>query len=465
MADEDRVDFFSERIEDALDAIGSFSPGFVHSREPGSLPSWFAVSDLGVASMGAAFAEASALIQASHEPGFVEIDRRLASFWLQSSIRPIGWSLPPVWDSIAGVYETRDGWIRLHTNAPYHRVAALDVLGPAEDAAAVARATRGWTGRTLETAIVESGGCAAEMRSLEEWAEHPQGRAVHAEPLVHWDAAPGSGSLLPEAQQGLAGIRVLDLTRVLAGPVCTRLLAAFGADVLRIDPPGWSEPHIVPEITPGKRCATLDLRERADRGRFEQLMADADVFVHGLRPGALDSLGLGPEERRAIQPDLIDVTLSAYGWSGPWRERRGFDSLVQMSVGIADAGMRRSGSGWPTPLPAQALDHATGYLMAASVLRALRARRETGRVGSARLSLTRTASLLAQTLRETLPRGLDPEREEDLAPGIERTDWGVARRLAFPGRIEGLQPKWTIPAHALHCDAAEWPPRRPADGR
>ena len=219
----------------------------------------------------------------------------------------------------------------------------------------------------------------------------------------------------PTADRPLAGLKVLDLTRVLAGPVATRFLAGYGADVLRIDPPDWSEPAIEPEVTLGKRCAQLDLRQAADRARFERLLGEADLFVHGYRPDALDALGLSETARRALNPGLIDVRLDAYGWTGPWRNRRGFDSLVQMSTGIAAAGMawrgaqsrfrcrcRRSttrpaisgGGGHPRP---------DGRLAE-------------GRATSAKLSLARTAALLVAA------RGDPPE-----ATALTPTDADYAR--------------------------------------
>ena len=246
------------------------------------------------------------------------------------------------------------------------------------------------------------------MRSRDAWLAHPQGAAVAREPLVAWTTAAQtspSGRNGEARGQPLAGIRVLDLTRVLAGPVSTRLLAAFGADVLRIDPPFWSETTLEPEMTLGKRCAGLDLRQSEDRSVFEALLREADVFVHGYRSDALQGLGYGPEELRQYNPTLVDVALCAFGWTGPWAQRRGFDSLVQMSSGIADFGMRSESASEPRPLPVQALDHATGYLMAAAVLHALRQRRSKGRVLSARLSLARTAHLLAPSQRSTLSGG------------------------------------------------------------
>jgi len=280
--------------------------------------------------------------------------------------------LSPSWDSVAGDYRAKNGWIRLHTNAPHHRARAMAVLGVDEDRDMVARAVAAWDAEALENAIVEARGCAAMMRSFERWAEHPQGAAVAKEPLIIWEErdAITPKPLSSSEQQPLEGLRVLDLTRVLAGPAATRFLAGFGADVLRIDPPDWDETLAVQEMTLGKRCARLDLRNRNDRALFEKLLAEADILVHGYRAEALAGLGYSLDQRRMLNPGLIDVSLNAYGWSGPWSDRRGFDSLVQMSSGIADFGMKKAVADRPFPLPVQALDHATGYLMAAAVLRA-----------------------------------------------------------------------------------------------
>ncbi len=177
-------------------------------------------------------------------------------------------------------------------------------------------------------------------------------------------------------------------------PIAGRFLAAYGAQVLRIDPPDWEEPGVVPEVTLGKRCAGLDLTQQGDRETFERLLGEADIVLHGYRAGALDGLGYDEEARRRINPNLIDVSLNAYGWTGPWKDRRGFDSLVQMSSGIAHQGMIWSGKDKPTPLPVQALDHATGYLMAAAAITGLTGRLLVGSTMTAKLSLARTAHLL-----------------------------------------------------------------------
>jgi crotonobetainyl-CoA:carnitine CoA-transferase CaiB-like acyl-CoA transferase len=424
----------------------------------GGLPSTYAVTDLAGGAIGVAALAVSDLIAArSGALPAVSVDRRLASFWFGWSIRPIGWKMQASWDPIAGDYPAQDGWIRLHTNAPHHRAAAERVLAQPADRAAVARAVAGWDKRELETAIVEAGGCATEMLSVHEWAEHPQGRAVAAEPLVHiahGDAARSPWA--PSPSRPLEGLRVLDLTRVLAGPVASRLLAGYGAQVLRIDPQHWDEPGVIPEVTLGKRCAELDLKNPRGRATFEALLSKADVLLHGYRPDALDRLGYDSAARRRLSPGLIDVALGAYGRTGPWAVRRGFDSLVQMSSGIAEAGMRWRQADKPVPLPVQALDHTTGYLMAATAIRGVRRRLTDGIGTQARLSLARTAKLLVDAgdgHSETAPA---PETAADLAPAIEATDWGEARRINPPAVVQDAPMRWTIPAGRLRTAEAAW---------
>lgn len=372
--------------------------------------------------------------------------------------------MPNPWDAIAGDYPTADGWIKLHTNAPHHRQAALKALSlanqPTLTKAVVAAQVRNWNKDELESAVVAAGGCAAAMRSQAEWLAHPQGAAIENEPLIHWqdDGERSGAGVVPVFNQHypLQGLRVLDLTRVLAGPVATRFLARFGAQVLRIDPPTWEEPGVIPEVTLGKRCAALNLTEPADRTRFESVLAGADVIVHGYRPGALENLGYSRAQRLAINPNLLDVSLCAYGFSGPWAGRRGFDSLVQMSCGIAHHGKQQAGADKPTPLPVQALDHATGYLMAAAVVRALRLRERTGKILSARLSLARTAALLMQSARSAPGTKFTAESEADRDSWVEQTAWGDARRIRFPVTISGSRQRWQSPAQELRCVLPEW---------
>ncbi|WP_296354563.1 CoA transferase [Ramlibacter sp.] len=426
----------------------------------GELPSAFAVTDFAAAAIATPLLALSALLQriTGHAPE-VGVDRRLSAMWFHSSIRPMGWSLPSPWDPIAGDYACRDGWIRLHTNAPHHRAAAERVLGAHADRDGMAQAVARWDKANLEAAVVAGGGCAAEMRSVDAWRAHPQGQAVATEPLVHMRAGESShvrAAWHPVRGRPLQGIRVLDLTRVLAGPVATRFLAGHGAQVLRIDPPDWDEPAVIPEVVLGKRSARLDLRTPAGRETFAVLLAGADVLVHGLRPGALGRLGFGPAERRALAPGLIDVSLDAYGWSGPWAGRRGFDSLVQMSTGIADAGMAWRAAGKPVPLPMQALDHATGYLMAAAAVRGIAQRLDGGESLTARLSLARTAQLLMEYPARAADEALPPETPDDRGLAVEATAWGPAQRLKPPGAVAGAAMHWDLPARQLGGDAPIW---------
>ncbi len=421
--------------------------------DKGYLPSFYRTSDLAEASVGLAGAALARYCGCGSTAAIV--DRRLASLWFDMTLRPDGWDVPSLWDAVAGDYQCADGWIRLHTNARHHRDAALSVLKVEVDRDAVAKAVLQWQGSALENAVVSAGGCAAFMRSSEDWTRHPQGRAIAAQPLVHWlDDGVCQAQKRPNGMT-LSGLKVLDLTRVLAGPVATRFLAGFGAEVLRIDPPFWNEPSVEMEVTLGKHCAGLDLREQADVQHLKELMQEADVFVHGYRADALENLGLGADVRRAINPNMIDVSLNAYGWTGPWVTRRGFDSLVQMSCGIAAFGMDETAGARPVPLPVQALDHATGYLVAACILEAL-SKRADGQLRSAKVSLARTAHSLMQhrCARETV--GAIVQQPSDFDARVEATGWGPAHRVKAPVVVAGQKMQWPIGAGPLRRHAARW---------
>jgi hypothetical protein len=420
--------------------------------EPRGLPSRFHVGDLASATVGVAALAVAELAAKRRESSIanVTIDREhaCAAFRCERFLAPVGWRLPPIWDPIAGDYEASDGWIRLHTNYAYHRDAVLRALGVLADKAKVAAAVRTWRADALESAVVDAGGVAAVLRTHDAWNVHPQGAAVRAEPLIAWGGeASERRSHAPNDTSPLDGIRVIDCTRVIAGPVGTRYLAAFGADVVRVDPPGFAEVFaLLPETTRGKRCAALDLREGSDRASWDALVAGADVFVHGFRPGAMEALGYPEDRLREINPSLAIVRHDAYGWSGPWAKRRGFDSLVQMSCGIAYAGDGRA----PSPLPAQALDHGTGYLIAAAACRAL-----TDARADARLSLARTARLLVDL-------GEDDDAHApsvtDASPWLEEaeTAWGRVLTVRCPGEIEGSPVRWRERAGALGRHPAQW---------
>ncbi|MGN5378257.1 CoA transferase [Streptomyces lasalocidi] len=317
---------------------------------------------------------------------------------------------PVAFAPLSRFWRTADGWVRTHANYPHHRARLLGALGLPEDASVDRAAARLAERPALEVedAVHGSGGLAVALRTPKEWAATEQAAEVAARPLVQRERLdsvrarvlapldPAAAPLLPAA-----GLRVLDLTRVLAGPVATRTLALLGADVLRVDAPWLPElPDQHADTGFGKQSATLDLR--TDRGTFEELLASADVVVTGYRPGALDAFGLAPQALAERRPGLVVAQVSAWGAYGPWGGRRGFDSLVQVATGIA---VTEGSAEAPGALPAQALDHGTGYLLAAAVLRALTEQSYDGGGRSVRLALARTAHWLTDGIRPTPATG------------------------------------------------------------
>lgn len=355
-------------------------------------------------------------------------------------------------------WRATDGWVRTHANYPHHRarlLAALGVPGNAGEQAvdAVARAIAGLTALEVEETVYAAGGLAVAARGPEDWAKSEQGVMVAGQPLLttaRIDDAPDrmlGGAALP-----CAGLRVLDLTRVLAGPVATRTLALLGADVLRIDAPQLPESQEAHNDTgTGKRSTTLDLGEATARGLFEELLDAADVVVTGYRPGALERFGLTPEALAERRPGLVIAQLSAWGRYGPWRERRGFDSLVQVATGIAEL---EGSPDSPGALPAQALDHGTGYLLAAGVLRALTEQHRTGGTRLVRLALTQTAHWLVHGLAPA------PGEEEgfDAAHWLTETDspMGRLRHALPPVSYDGGPVNWARPPGLWGTDAPVW---------
>jgi hypothetical protein len=454
------------------------------------LPSPFDVTGLATSSVAAATLAAAEFLAARNGtrplPVMVDSRQACAAFAAEGLFTPVGWDRPAIWDPIAGNYQAQDGWIRLHTNYAYHRAVVERLLG-AGDRESVRAAVAGWKSDDLETAVVEAGGCAAAMRTRAEWLATPAGAATAHAPLVSvaGRSVPGvtevtagrsvsAGAAGAGGPRPYSGVRVLDLTRVIAGPVGTRFLAAYGADVLRIDPPGFAEvPALLPETTAGKRTAALDLTTAGGRTSFEGLVATADVLVTGLRADALARLGYDDGALAALNPALIVASLDAYGWDGPWRDRRGFDSLVQMSAGIAAAGAAATGAGQPVPLPVQALDHGCGYLIAAAVGRALTRRLTESVVNRIRVSLIGTANLLWSLPRpgesgkagesgESGESGGQPPmpKPSDFRLVDTRTAWGPARRVPLPGEIAGVDPEWRVEAGPLGRHQPTWADRQ-----
>lgn len=348
-----------------------------------------------------------------------------------------------------------NGWIRLHANYGWHRERALAVLRCDERPEAVAASVLGWSTEALEDALAASGALGFGVRTPQEWQEHPQGRAVAAQPLINSTLGAGPGRSAG-AGRGAHGVRVLDLTRVIAGPVATRTLAGWGASVLRLDSPELPEiPAQTVDTLSGKRSALLDISRPWGRRRLEQLLAEADVLAQGYRPGALARYGLDPVELAERHPHLSVVSVSAWGQDGPWAQRRGFDSLVQCPTGIAAI---EGAGGAPGALPAQVLDHATGYLAAAAALLSLAGVQRGEPPRAFRLSLAQTARWLTTAKRAAR----DSEREVQVEPYLVTLS-GRARPVQVvkpPGQAGDLEPCWPATTR-FASDAAQFEPDGP----
>ena len=424
------------------------------------LPSTFPVTKVGTEVIAAATL-AIAEYAGWDEP--VALDTRHAAAAVRSEryATVMGREPPPLWDAIAGDYPTTDGWIRLHTNYPHHRAAALRVLDVPEERDVVAKVVAEWEAVALETAIVTAGGCAAAMHTGAQWHRHAHGRElVGTAPLTVQRMGDGPPLEAPRAggDAPLAGLRVLDLTRVIAGPVASRFLSGWGAEVLRVEAPGHSDgTTLAIDVGIGKRSCGLDLRRAVDRAVFERLVGGADVVVHGYRPGALAGLGYPDDALAARRPGVVLASLSAYGPVGPWAGRRGFDSLVQMSSGIAAAGAEAAGVNRPNPLPCQLLDHATGYLLATGIMRARRRQRDEGGTWTVRASLARTAAWLWALPRVDALDTPEPTADET-APWLETsaTPWGDAVHVRPPGAIGERLPRYPRPPSRPRSDRPEW---------
>jgi crotonobetainyl-CoA:carnitine CoA-transferase CaiB-like acyl-CoA transferase len=446
----------AEMPADALDAV-DFT-----GRDP-ILPSSFAVGTAAQASIAASALAAAAIGSLRGGPSQrVAVDMRHAAVEFRSEryLRVDGKPLGDPWDRIAGTYRCGDGgWVRLHTNFPHHRDGVLRLLGCDYDRAAVARALQDWTAQAVEDALAEAGLVGSRMRSFAEWDAHSHSQALAAQPVVAIEKIGEAPPRPPRpASRPLEGLRVLDMTRVIAGPVCGRTLAAHGADVLLM-----TAPHLpsfgIEDTARGKLSAQLDLRDPAAKETFAGLLRGADVFVQGYRPGGVQALGFGPEQAAALRPGIVCVSLSAYGHLGPWSGRRGFDSLVQTATGFNAAEAEAAGIDEPKPLPAQALDHGSGYLMAFGALAALHRQATEGGSWLVRVSLARTGHWLRGLGR--VENGLAaPDISADAIGGLtEEGDSGFGRLTAIrhAGRLNETPARWTRPAVRLGTNPPRWP--------
>jgi crotonobetainyl-CoA:carnitine CoA-transferase CaiB-like acyl-CoA transferase len=431
-----------------------------------ALPSSFRVGTAAQAVIAAAgLAAAEVWRQRTGRSQRVAVDMRHAAIEFRSEryARIDGKAPGPAWDKIAGVYATGDGRkVRLHTNFPNHRDGMLRLLGCNYERAAVAAALLKWQADAFEAAAAGAGLCATMMRTPSEWAAHPQGEAVAGLPLIEiariGEAPPRR--LGRAGERPLAGIRVLDLTRVIAGPVCGRTLAAHGADVMRVTAPhlpGMGDLDV--DMGRGKLSAALDLRADEERERLAALVREAHVFVQNYRPGALAALGFAPEALAEVRPGIVAVSLSAYGHVGPWAGRRGFDSLVQNASGINHAEAEALGVPPPKELPAQAIDHASGYLLALGAMMALLRKAREGGSWHVRVSLAQTGHWLSRLGRVEGGFGCPEPNGEEIRALLEEmeTPFGRLTCIRHAARLSETPAFWTRPPVRLGTHAPVWP--------
>lgn len=371
---------------------------------------------------------------------------------------------PPAWDAIAGVYKTGDErFVRLHTNFPHHRDNVCKVLNCKPERAAVQAALLQWDGAAFETAAYAGGGVVSLMRSHEEWSAHSQAKALETLPLMVieriGEAAPRSW---PLGDRPLSGMRVLDLSRVIAGPVAGRTLAAHGADVMLVSSPKLpSIPWLTIDTGRGKLSCSIDLKSEQGRATLRGLLAKADIFSQGYRPQSLAALGFSPRDAALLSPGIVYVSLSAYGHVGPWAERRGFDSLVQASTGFNHAEAQAAGIEGPKELPMQILDHVTGYLMAYGAMMARARQSREGGSWHVRVSLAQTGRWLWNLGR--LDKGLATSdiKAEAVLPFIEATasGFGDLHAVRHSAMLSKTPAAWSRPAVPLGNDPPQWPLR------
>ena len=427
------------------------------------LPSSFAVGTAAQSTMAAA---ALAACELGHLRGTGR--QQVGVDMLHAALECIGWfsldgQVPDQWDAFSGLYRCADGWVRVHANFAHHRDGALRLmkLDPSTATRADAEAAMAtWRARDFEDAAAAAGLVATALRRFDEWDATPQGQAVAAQPLFTieriGDAPPLVLPPLREDERPLSGLRVLDLTRVLAGPVGGRALAAYGADVMLVNSPHLPNIPAIADTSRGKLSAHADLRTEEGRAALQRLVADAHVFVQGYRPGGLEALGFGPAALAEQRPGIVCVSLSAYGTQGPWASRRGFDSLVQTAMGFNHAEGEAAGDGKPKPLPMQILDEATGYLIAFGAAAALWRQQREGGSWQVRVSLAQTGHWLRGLGR--VPGGLSIAKP-GLAPYVETTasGFGELAALRHGAMLERTPAAWPRPSMPPGSHAARWP--------
>jgi crotonobetainyl-CoA:carnitine CoA-transferase CaiB-like acyl-CoA transferase len=373
---------------------------------------------------------------------------------------------------IGGLHKTADGHVRIHDGFLVHREATKKLLGclGEDDRDRIAAAVAQWTTIDFENAAIEAGLAVASLRSFEQWDSHPQSRAISDFPIIIRKIFDGPSSsqstnLKPGSDKCLRGLRVVEMDRVIAGPVAGKTLAAHGADVLWITSPNLEDqPSLDRDFARGKRTIRLDIDVPEDRAKLDKLLEDADVFLQSYRPGSLASKGLSPENIAAkSKKGIVCANLSAYGPTGPWSTRRGFDSLVQTASGMNVSEAEHFGAGEAArPLPFQALDHASGFFLAAGISAALYKQATEGGSYVVDVSLAGTGRFLRSLGQYEGRSGFDVpriERQEDVPSELleeRESRFGKITAVKHSAVIEGVDVGWDVMPGPLGSDRAEW---------
>lgn len=363
-------------------------------------------------------------------------------------------------------FRTKDGrLIYLMRHAVYHEhlTKLLTFLDCAPDSDAIARRVADWDAQELEDVLAERKLMGTTVRTRAEWLASPQGAhlrdriPVEIERIGDADPRP-----FERASRPLSGVRIIDMAHVLAGPVTSRVLAEQGADVIHVSSPQQPDPvHTVIDTGFGKRSAFIDLFRKDDVDQLNGLIDTADVFAHSWRPGSLDRRGLSPAAMAEKRPGIIYVSVSCYGYDGPWAERAGYDPLGQVASGLA----AEEGS-LDAPLMASTFtlnDYLAAYLAAAGVNSALLKRARVGGSYHVKVSLT-AASMWVMELGQ-LPRqywsdgsdgvaALPQPRPQDLT--VTSTPFGMIEHPLPIIEYSETKARWDLPPEPAGASDPVW---------
>ncbi|KAF2808799.1 CoA-transferase family III [Mytilinidion resinicola] len=437
------------------------------------LPSSFKVGHLAQSTIGLSALTAALVYSSRHQSAVPRVTVPLTHAVIEFKSERLyvldGKPTPSPWGPIGGLHKTSDGYVRIHDNFPVHRLGALELLGlpPNASRSDVSSQTQKWKSVDLEKEGIEKGLVISALRSYKQWDVLPQASAIPDFPIILKRTSSVTSRTISSSagiDRCLRGLRVVEMSRIIAAPVAGKTLAAHGADVIWVTSPSLPDlPVLDRDLGRGKRTVQLDIKHPEEKTKLFDLLRTADVFIQGYRPGSLASHGLSTADIIAINPNIVIGNMSAYGPYGPWAHNRGFDSLVQTCSGMNISETEHYGGGEPArPTPCQALDHAGGYLLATGIMATLY-KRETGD------GIYEVDVSLAGVMKYLRSLGQYPERT-----GFECTDYsspgeveeyletresgfGSLKAVKHSAKIESVEVGWDIMPKPLGSDEPRWP--------